>query len=85
MNEGRIFLEWIPSPAYDDEIYKLNLACVSLNDFCSLKLAVASARDGQCFVNMPVELNQKAEYHVYIGVWDTFRRALSNSVYCGVI
>ena len=85
LNEGRIFLEWIPNPAYDDEIYKLNLAFVSLNDFCSLKPAVASAKDGQCFVNVPVELNQKADYHVYIGFWDTYHGAFSNSTYCGVI
>ncbi|PUV23507.1 MULTISPECIES: DUF6266 family protein [Sphingobacterium] len=85
VNDGRICLEWTPNPTYDDEIYKLNLACVSLKDFCSLKLAIASARDGQCVVDIPVELNQKAEYHVYIGYWDTYRGAFSNSAYCGII
>jgi len=84
-NDGRIDLEWIPNPAYDDEIYKLNLAFVSLKDLSSLKLAIANAADGQCSVEIPTELDQKAEYHVYIGFWNTFHNEISDSTYCGVL
>lgn len=84
-NDGRINLEWIPNPAYSDEIYKLNLAFVSLQDLGLLKLAIANVVDGKCSVEIPEVLNAKAEYHIYIGFWDTYRGQLSNSVYCGII
>jgi len=85
LNDGRIDLVWIPNPAYNDEIYKLNLAFVSLRDLSSLKLAIANAADGQCSVEIPAELNKKAEYHVYIGFWNTFHNEISDSVYCGLL
>jgi len=84
-NDSRIDLEWIPNPAYNDEIYKLNLAFVSLKDLCSLKLAIANAADGQCSMEIPAELNKKAEYHVYIGFWNTFYNEISDSSYCGLL
>lgn len=85
LNNGLIDLEWTPNSAYNDEIYKLNLAFVSLRDLSSLKLAIANAADGHCSMEVPIELNLNAEYHVYIGFWNTFYNEISDSTYCGLL
>ncbi|WP_293901174.1 MULTISPECIES: DUF6266 family protein [unclassified Sphingobacterium] len=83
--EGLLKLSWIPNPKYKDSLFKLNLALVSLDREVDLRMAIADAAEGECAVNIPVFERGKFDYHVYIGFWDTYHGAFSNSAYCGVI
>lgn len=83
--DGLLKLSWIPNPKYKDSMFKLNLALVSLDRECDLKMALVDAAHGECTVDIPTFRKDKFEYHVYVGYWDTYRGALSNSAYCGVI
>jgi hypothetical protein len=78
-------LSWMPNPNYKDSVFKLNLALVSLDRAGDLKMAIADAGQGECIVDIPLFENEKFDYHVYIGFWDTYHGAISNSTYCGVI
>lgn len=78
-------LSWIPNPKYHDSIYKLNLALVNPDKPADLKIGIADAAQGECCIEIPVFKREKFDYHVYIGFWDTYKGALSNSVYCGII
>lgn len=78
-------LSWTPNPQYKDSIYKVNLAWVSLDDHGDLEMAVADAAQGECTVKIPALTNSHRNYHIYIGFWDTFHGAFSDSAYCGPI
>lgn len=78
-------LSWIPDPRYTGSTYKLNLALVSQDNQADLKVGIADAAQGECSIQMPIFEGEKFDYHVYIGIWDTYKKAFSNSVYCGII
>jgi hypothetical protein len=78
-------LSWIPNPKYGDSMFKLNVALVSLDREGDLKMAIADAAQGECTVDIVAFRKDKFDYHVYIGFWDTYHGAFSNSTYCGVI
>ncbi|MDM1292964.1 hypothetical protein HX021_01475 [Sphingobacterium sp. N143] len=85
LNGDVIDLKWTPDAKYKDSTYKLILALIGLYGESHLETSIAEIKKGSCSLQFDGISKKNCDYHVYVGIWDTFEGKFSNSIYCGVI
>ncbi|WP_140936976.1 DUF6266 family protein [Sphingobacterium lumbrici] len=81
-----LHFRWQVNPAYQSSFYKLNVLIYEVDGVeADLKIAVTEVNAGQCIIESKLLAISQNPVHVYVGIVNTFKEVLSDSVYLGVV
>ncbi|TJZ62233.1 hypothetical protein FAZ15_06935 [Sphingobacterium olei] len=81
-----LHFRWRVNPVHQDSFYQLNVLIYKVDAaLVDLRIALTEASAGQCTIESSVLSTNDNPTHVYVGVVDTYKEILSDSVYLGVV